>query len=352
MNALPKQHETVADPVPHYLGLNRALVIISPDLISPDAPQQSVLLNRAVELARATGCDLELFHVCYDGAVSPTMFLDRQQQRDVEQAAMTRDRQLLEDMVAHLDSPELSVQIDVCWDASRTDAILSKIDAYQPDLVLKQSRDHKYLVGLASHSDWELIRKSPADLWFVTEEGAGSVDRLVSAVGAESESDEVISPADFSAFRLAKTLADGFGAMNYPVHAYQAPLGVAQLVGYAPQFDSSANPLAGREAVRESRDAIARKHGRAIEAFAEHFEIDPIQVRLVEGDADVVLPQMAQTLSADVLVMSARNLSRWERFSQKLIAEPVLAEAPCDLVVVKQTERTPEPQEPPALRLA
>jgi hypothetical protein len=51
-----------------------------------------------------------------------------------------------------------------------------------------------------------------------------------------------------------------------------------------------------------------------------------------------VLPEAAKSLNANLIVMAARNLSRWERLFQSVTAEPVLADAPCDVVFVKDSD--------------
>ena len=56
------------------LKLERVLVVIGPDLVKPNAPRESTLLMRAVALATATCCELELFHVCDDPSLRMPFF--------------------------------------------------------------------------------------------------------------------------------------------------------------------------------------------------------------------------------------------------------------------------------------
>ena len=43
-------------------------------------------------------------------------------------------------------------------------------------------------------------------------------------------------------------------------------------------------------------------------------------------------------MNADLIVMAARNLTRWERLYRSVTAEPVLSETPCDVLFVKDSE--------------
>ena len=80
---------------------------------------------------------------------------------------------------------------------------------------------------------------------------------------------------------------------------------------------------------------ISIEHGRIIRAFAAFFNLDTDDVRLVDGEAATVLPDMARSLDAGLVVMHARSLGRWERVFSAVSAEPVLAQAHCDVLFVK-----------------
>lgn len=43
---------------------------------------------------------------------------------------------------------------------------MRKIDQYQPDLVMKESEDQGYIMGMVRNTDWELLRQSPVPVWF------------------------------------------------------------------------------------------------------------------------------------------------------------------------------------------
>ena len=81
--------------MPYKMNIKKALVVLSPDLIRPDKPEQSPLIQRAVELAKTTGCELELFHVCYDSGLEHQLFesnakLERQQKKLTDRDATMR----------------------------------------------------------------------------------------------------------------------------------------------------------------------------------------------------------------------------------------------------------------------
>lgn len=248
------------------------------------------------------------------------------------------------ELVLRLRAEGVKISHDTQWDSPRTDAILRKISVSQPDLVMKQSRENRYVMGLLSNTDWDLIRQSPAHVWFVTEDGVDKIDSVVTAVGANTNEDEIISGADYDVFRMANLVAESFDATNTPVHAYQAPVGLRTYAAYAPEFGGVAMPPPRDiPTAEEARQRIAKKHGRSIEAFAEYFLVEPSRIQVVEGNPSDVLAAVASQVKANLIVMAARNLSRWERWRQSVSAEPLLADAPCDVLFVKDARDASNP---------
>lgn len=324
--------------------IERVLVVISPDLVQPGSPEKSPLLTRALLLASETGCDLELFHVCYDEAGPASRFRDEdeiqlQQKKlfDLEKKQMIK---LAENMLMseNLRREDVNVTHDTRWESQRSAAILQKIADFQPDLLIKQSRDHNYLLGIASNTDWELIRQSSAHLWFVAEKQFDSVDGLIAAVGTNGDVDvdEIFGDADYDVLRMANLIGGIFKAHIVPVHAFQTPAGWGTYAAYAPVFGADSNPIeAGFLDTKQQLQQAAKDHGEHIEAFAKYFQIEPSSIRLALGHPSDVIAATASEENAQLIVMAARNLSRWERFRETTTAEKVLSKTLCDVLFVK-----------------
>ncbi len=314
--------------------LKRALVVISPDLVNPSSPRESALISRALELAKASGCELELFHACHDPSLEQGMFGSDPAVTAEKQRITNREAALLAELVVRLKSEGVTVHHDVRWDHPRTDAILRKIEDSQPDVVLKESREHDFVMGLTRNTDWDLIRQSPANVWFVSG-SAGSISTVTTAVGLTAESDEPFTAIDYDIFRTAGEIAKGFDAQHIPVHAFQAPAGMAMYAAYAPDMVAAISTPAQSARLERDRKDVAAAHGRSIRAFVESFGITTDDIRVEEGHPADVLPRVARELDSDLIVMGARSLSRWERVVHPVTAEPVLAETPCDVLFVK-----------------
>ena len=310
--------------------IEKALVVISPDLIRPDRPKDSVLMRRAISLARATGCEIELYHVCHDSELEDSLFQSREE-LDHERKRFTDEQATrVAELAAHLRRESVKVSHETRWDYPRVDAILRKIGQSNPDLVMKHSRDPDYVLGLVSNTDWELVRRSPADVWLVNEK-VDDIDRILAAIGTRDISaPEVTTSNDHDLLRMADRLGEAFGADLYPVNAYQLPTTPGVVAGMS---GASAVPVVEQKEVRET---VVKKHKGMIRALSNYFDIPIDNVRVREGQPDQVIPDVAEKVSADLIVLGARSIGRMQRVVNQVTVEPVISRTDCDILVVRE----------------
>lgn len=149
-------------------SLSHILVVLGPLLEKHSDVTDSPLLQRAVMLANANNCELELFHLCSDASFKSRVLESK--------TALDKERQSIADMAAtHLSEIAIELQLktkghkvrqDVRWDQPRMNAILRKIHQAKPDLVMKASEGSAYIMGMRRNIDGELIRQSPVSIWF------------------------------------------------------------------------------------------------------------------------------------------------------------------------------------------
>lgn len=318
------------------LSINRILVVVDPQQFFHTTTEQSGLLRRASKLAETTGAELELFYPYHDPSLELSLFVNREEINLEKERIANRAATRMAELALQLNSGDVNVSHEVRWDHPPADAILRKIADSRPDLVMKQTRAPDYILGLADHSDWDLIRKSPVHLWFVKDDTA-LTDTVLTAVGGTAVDEGIITDSDREIFEVGNSIARYLEAQNRPVHCYQVPE-VEVYAAYAPS-------LAGLTHVSgQNWDEIARLHGQVISNFAEQYGLSPDDILISKGHPAEVLPEMAKDLSAGLLVMGARNLGRWHRLFSSVAAEPVLADAPCDVFFVKESEEAELPE--------
>ncbi len=317
--------------------IDKVLVILSPDLIKTDKPMESALIRRVVSLARITGCELELFHACYEDRPDYGLFTSDEKRQKERDRLTEKDATRLAEMAVRLKEECANVRYDVRWDYPRVDAILRKTAEARPDLVMKQAREHSYHLGITTNTDWELARRSPVHTWFVNDD-IEEINRVVAAVGHQGGvPGDVTKAPDYDLFRAAGFVRDTFKAEIYPVNAYQLPATPA-LVG------GSEMVVVPPDDQHQLRAETIKRHYIAVKALAKHFDISRDKVHIAEGQPNKVISEVTEAVNADMIIMGARNISRLERLVSSVTVEPVLAAMSCDILVVKDRDLSGVPK--------
>lgn len=316
-------------------ALNKVLVVPGTELLRAENPMASVLLQRALSLAKMSGCELELFHACYDNGVAHQLFASDEEMSAEISRLTDHDARLLAGIATKLAEEGVRTSHDVQWDSPRPDAILRKIAASRPDIVMKQAREHSFVLGITSNTDWELARRSPAHVWFVSAEKR-RIQRIVAAVGnTMANVEDITTVSDYELFQTADLLARTFTASIFPVNAYQVPDPMSHVVGGGGVVTPMGQPQVQNQKLREQ---LVKRHTDAVNALASYFEIAEDNVFISEGNPNVVIPEVAEEVGADMIVMGANSINRLERLVRSVTVEPVMADTHCDIVVVRDSD--------------
>ena len=331
--------------MPYEPAIRKVLVVLDSEVTSPDVPKASVLLRRATALARKTGCELELFHACYDSALENDLFASEENLGKLRKQLTDRSATRLAELAAWLGKDGINVSHEARWDAPRTDAILRKTVDSGADVVMKAAREHGYVLGITSHTDWELARRSPAHVWLVND-AIEDVGRIVAAVGnrfAGADDDGELRDRDL--LQTAVLFGQAFDAEVHPVNAYAPPTTTA----FVGTIGATAVPIETTSEQRELAAKIVDRHRATLMALARNLGVPKDNVHLCEGDPADVIPDTASELGADAIVMGASSIGRLERFLTPVTVEPVMSKAGRDIVVFRDqdTSRVPEAKSKP-----
>jgi len=323
----------------------RILVVVDAEHLDAASEKESTLLARAIDLANAINAEVELFHACDDASLEQKLFSSDEGVLKERTRIADHYATRMAELVNNVSSSAENLRYEVRWDSPEVDAILRRIVEFEPDIVLLPSSGHEYLFGAVSHVEWDLIRQSPVPVWFVNED-VSSVKRIVTAIGTISIDDDIISASDYDVARVAETVAQAFDAETFPVHAFKVPPSVTNPNAYKPIITTAEAPsLQEMDDRASASQEIAKEHGKQIAAFLGLFKIDPARLRVAQGEPAQVVAETAKKINAELIVMGARNLTRWQRFAKRVTAEPVLASAPGDVIFAKEAEY-PEPPKP------
>jgi universal stress protein E len=282
-------------------------------------------LAKAIQVARAFGARLELFHAMHVPAFDEIALLqddsvDKLRERVEEQA-----RILLARMCAKVRKHGVPAEYSVEWDYPPHEAILRRATAIGADLIVaechKGARTRPWLIHL---TDWELLRTSPLPVLLLKNDKPyrrpltlAAVDPARAHAKPRALDANIIAAArEFStAMRGALHMAHA----NYPT--------IAGLPREPSREDPKWSTL--------SYDQLKEQEREAFEAFRAEMKIMRTRAHLVTGNPATVIPRVARDLGAQIVVMGALSRSGLMRVLIGNTAERVLESLPCDVLVVK-----------------
>jgi universal stress protein E len=284
-------------------------------------------LAKAIQVARALGATLELFHALADAViVEPSRFeheaVDRLRER-VEGQARTSLLRLCAMAGKHGVAASLAVE----WDRPPHEAIVRRATAIGADLIIaechKGARTRPWLIHL---TDWELLRTSPLPVLLL--KGAKPYHRpLVLAAVDPAHSHAKPLALDSRILAAAGELGKGLRGKLHVMHANQP-----SIVGLDPEVASrKAAATWSTLTFKELQD----QERRAFEDFRSRAGVPRTRAHLVDDDPAVAIPRLASELNADIVAMGALSRSGLARVFIGNTAERVLRDLPCDVLVVK-----------------
>ncbi len=261
-------------------------------------------------------------------AAAASRFFDAETCRLAQDQLLLPQRALLETLAEPLRAAGIRVHTEVSLDAPRHAAMLGRIAALRPSLVIKDTHVHSPLRrALLSHLDWLLLRECPAPLLLVKNRpwGAGPL-RLAGAVDPGHPDDKPWS-LDHEILGTLEYLATGIESDISVVNAF------CSLEEYAAATAGGSVEFAfvGTEPVEAAR----RAQREALRQLMLGHAIPAERVHLLEGSAADALPAFTAQHRIDVLTMGV--VARGSLFDHVIgsTAERVLDLVECDVLALK-----------------
>jgi universal stress protein E len=299
-------------------AIRRILVAVK----DPDAKQLPAV-EKAVQLARASGASIELFHAIAEPVYADFELTDESLQ-DLKASRAARYWSRLERIAIRLRRQNLNVRSCADWDFPTYEAIVRRALAVKADLIVAECHAAKRFAPWLLHfTDWELIRTSPLPVLLVRTEYRYERPIVLAAVdpGHAHAKPSGLDPVILNeASGMAKLLSGTAHAM----HAFfPGPLDVpaSQIVR-----DARADVLYTK---------VEKRARAAFERCAARGHIPRARQHLVKQNPVVAIPETAKEVGADIVVMGAVSRSGLKRLFIGNTAERVLNHVHCDVLVVK-----------------
>ena len=280
--------------------------------------------RRAGDLALKSGATIELFSVIRPD--SRVLRLPSATLLQINRAITEGRRRELDKLALGLRRQGLAVACTVVMSDSLSESIMRRLHEAPADIVAIEAHKHHLLSRwFLLYSDYDLIRHCPVPLLIVKGIRRASRQPVLAAIDPWHHNDKPAS-LDGRIVDAARTMAKLQHVSLQSVHAYQPLMDFVSDSAFGPV----AIPVSGSDEAAHA--ALIRRRFKALNAT---YRIAPRQAHLEMGDPAYVLPTLARSLKAQMVVMGAIARSTVERFFLGSTAEQVLDALPCDVLIVK-----------------
>lgn len=292
-------------------------------LVDP-AMRQTAATRRAVELTRRCGARLHLMMVAFDARIDATAELvDPEVERLARERFIEQRLRWLAEWTAGLVAQSLRITCEVVWAKAMHEAVIVKVLEMQPDLVITDLHHETFLRRWSAirSSDWRLARLCPAPLMLVQPD-ATMVPALVAAAVDPAHPLAHSIDLDQRIVQAALPLAMACGAAIEMVHVFPHR---QRDEGLSAKLD-------------ELIEQLRRDDSAAFRAFADSNSVPPESRLLLEGDPVVELLRYTERRDVGLLVIGSLYRSGLDRLLLGSHAEALVAQAGCDLLLIRPAD--------------
>ena len=292
------------------------LVVIDPSMESQPA------LYRAVEVARLQdNATITVFMSIYDFSYEITSILSVEERDEMRQGVVTQRQAWLENLISPYLNEGLDISLKVIWHSRPTESILHEVSQTDYDLVVKSAHHHSLLESfIFTPLDWQLIRKCQLPVLLVKEHDWPADGNIVVALNFSDEPDQ--GALNLKLFKEANHVAKLVHGKVHLVNAVPAPtVNIAlEVPGFTPEIYN---------------EAILAHHQGMMDEFARDHHVPTEQTHVVEGLPEDVLPEIAEQLDAELILLGSLGRTGWSAALIGNTAEQVVDGLHCDLLVLK-----------------
>jgi len=281
-------------------------------------------LVKAVQLARALGARLRIFH-----AITEPVYLnlaDRQSRSlaRLETQRRERLRKRLETLAKHPRRQGIPVTTELEWDFPAHEAIVRAARQFNADLIIAECHPTRHAPHwLLRFADWELLRTSPVPVLLVKNRRRYRRPTVLAAV---DPSHAYAKPAnlDETILQYGSLFANTLRGKLHAVHAYSpTPSG------------RTAAEMTMPEVIEPFKMSAASRARAALDQTLSSIRIPRDSRHLLCQHPIDAIQGVAREIGSQIVVMGAISRSGLNRIFIGNTAERILDQLSCDVLVVK-----------------
>lgn len=284
--------------------------------------QQQKAMNRALHLARISGAHVTFMLSIYDFSYEMTTMLAADERNSMRDSLINDRKVWIADLLEDYNTRDISYDVQVLWHNRPFEAIIEAAMQGNYDIIVKATHQQEGLASLLfTPTDWHLLRKAPCQVLLVKEHEWPEHGKILAGIHTTGEHQHHRS-LNTRITEAALKFANCLSSEVHLVNAYPgAPITIAAEI---PEFDTS-----------NYREAIAQNHKVALAEHALPFHIPPEHQHVREGLPEQVIPELAEELDAELVVLGTIGRTGFTAALLGNTAEHVISVINCDLLALK-----------------
>ncbi len=279
-------------------------------------------LSRALEFAKFYDIKLHLMSCVYDPGTELSPLLPTSQKQDIKAIAIEQRLAYLEELKSKIEDQGIPVTTQVKWNRKIQRAVMETCDELKPDLVVKRiSETASSINPFNMPMDWQLLRKCPAPILLVNNEKWDLSAPILAAIDAVSE-DQNVQLFNQSIIAYAKLLGRLTEAPTHVATTHISPV-IDNAMGI-PDFD-----------LDELRDRVTKLNQDKLDQILQNQNIQPDNQHVVEGLAESRIPELAEQIGSQLVVMGTIGRRGIKGALMGNTAERVLTHLRCEVLALK-----------------
>jgi universal stress protein E len=295
--------------------LHSILVVISAKRVEHPA------LQRALKFAETRKIHIHLFNSIYEPVMELTDVLSSDHRKEMKRQYLA-DRQLYLDSLAQdLTHPNITCSTHLSWHRELHEAIEQAVEEIKPDLVIKHiSADADSHNPFTMPVDRHLLRYCKAPLLLVNEP-QWTPGPILAAVDPTA-TDDAHKALNQEIIFAANTLAALTSTNVHIINSYETPT-------LSPSLD-----LVNFDAAQMHKNA-AQWHAKQMHSLVAQQGFSKDHIHVVEGAPETVIPQVAEQIQAQVVVLGTVGRTGLAAAFIGNTAERVLSKLKVEVLVLK-----------------
>ncbi|MFD1805715.1 universal stress protein UspE [Pasteurella oralis] len=304
------------------MKFNNILVVLNPE------NEKQYALARAVRLAKeqksSQKVHITVFLSVYDLSYEMSALLSSEEREEMHQGVIAQRTLAIQPYLDKYADPNIEFKAIVVWHSNEAEAITHEVEQNQYDLVVKYTKEEESIASLIfTPMDWQLLRKCPKPLLMVRDGDWKHQRRILIAVNVADDEEKNHKVFNEQLVSLGIDLADNLERGNVHLVTAYPPTPVNMAIDL-PEFNSG-----------EYEKNIRGQHLLNMKTLRQQFGIDDDHTHVREGFPEEVIPQVAQELEAELVVLGTIGRTGLSAAFLGNTAEHVINKLSCNLLAIK-----------------